>query len=132
MNVKEFKQQLLDKLYEPYKNCIACPLGSLGRKNVVFGEGNPDATLMFIGEAPGRDEDELNKPFIGKSGQLLNKVLETTEIDRKNVFITNVVKCRPPNNRVPTKEEIEWAKYVPKETKYAPTRKEIDWSKYVK
>ncbi len=65
------KQQQLDALYEPYKKCKACPLGNLGRTNVVFGSGNPDAHLMFIGEGPGKDEDIQNNPFVGRSGQLL-------------------------------------------------------------
>lgn len=106
MNPKVFKQQLLDKLYEPYKNCVQCPLGFLGRTQVVFGEGNPDAELMFVGEAPGKDEDLQGKPFVGKSGQLLNRALGLVGISRNDVFITNIVKCRPPNNRVPAPLEI--------------------------
>jgi uracil-DNA glycosylase len=106
MNPKIFKQQLLDKLYEPYRNCLQCPLGFLGRKNVVFGEGNPDADLMFVGEAPGKDEDTQGRPFVGRSGQLLTKALNLVGIDRTDVFITNIVKCRPPNNRVPAPIEI--------------------------
>lgn len=101
MDSKTFKQHLLDQLYAPYKKCTECPLGFLGRKNVVFGEGNADAKLMFIGEAPGKDEDEQGRPFVGKSGQLLNKAFSIAGIDRENIFITNIVKCRPPNNRTP-------------------------------
>ncbi len=112
MNIREKKQELLNKLYEPYKNCILCPLGTLGRKNVVFGEGNPDADLMFIGEAPGRDEDEQGKPFVGMSGQLLNKALEIAGINRQDIFITNIVKCRPPNNRLPTELESTTCKGI--------------------
>src|SRR5216684_2260891 len=81
MNSKETKSLLLQKLYEPYKKCIACPLGMLGRKTVVFGSGNPDARLIFIGEGPGRDEDEQGVPFVGRSGKLLTKVLHLLDID---------------------------------------------------
>lgn len=101
MNPKQFKQDLLDALYAPYKNCVQCPLGFLGRTNVVFGEGNPDADLLFIGEAPGKDEDLQGRPFVGRSGQLLNRALALVGIQRESVYITNIVKCRPPNNRVP-------------------------------
>lgn len=101
MDPKKFKQDLLDALYAPYKKCVQCPLGFLGRKNVVFGDGNPDADLLFIGEAPGKDEDLQGKPFVGRSGQLLNKALTLVGIERSSVYITNIVKCRPPNNRVP-------------------------------
>ncbi len=101
MDPKKFKQDLLDALYAPYKNCLQCPLGFLGRTQVVFGEGNPDADLLFIGEAPGRDEDIQGKPFVGRSGQLLNRALNIVGIKRETVYITNIVKCRPPNNRTP-------------------------------
>ncbi|HXW85927.1 MAG TPA: uracil-DNA glycosylase [Candidatus Bathyarchaeia archaeon] len=106
MDPKIFKQQLLDQLYAPYKKCIECPLGGLGRKNVVFGEGNPDASLMFIGEAPGQEEDEQGRPFVGRSGRLLTQTLTSLGINRPDVFITNIVKCRPPNNRKPFPEEM--------------------------
>jgi uracil-DNA glycosylase family 4 len=106
MNQKETKKLLLEKLYEPYQKCIACPLGKLGRQAVVFGEGNPDAQLMFIGEAPGKDEDLQGKPFVGRSGKLLTQILTSLGIDRKDVFITNSVKCRPPQNRKPTPLEL--------------------------
>lgn len=89
---------------------MACPLGSLGRTNVVFGEGNPDARLLFIGEAPGRDEDLEGKPFVGRSGRLLTKTLEAYGIDRSEVYITNIVKCRPPNNRKPLPLEAKTCK----------------------
>ena len=101
MDAKNYKQQLLDQLYAPYKKCLECPLGSMGRLNVVFGHGNPDAQLMFIGEGPGRDEDIQGKPFVGRSGQLLTRILEGIGINREDVFITNIVKCRPPDNRKP-------------------------------
>jgi DNA polymerase len=107
---KEIKQALLAQLYAPYKKCIECPLGTLGRINVVFGEGNPDARLMIIGEAPGRDEDIKGRPFIGRSGKLLTTVLELADIKREDVFITNVVKCRPPENRNPLPIEAKTCK----------------------
>jgi uracil-DNA glycosylase len=102
-----FKNNLLTQLYEPYKQCLKCPLGFLGRKTVVFGEGNPDAHVLFIGEAPGKEEDEQGKPFVGRSGKLLNKALSQAGLDRSNVYISNVVKCRPPDNRQPTPIEID-------------------------
>ncbi len=102
MDIKKFKQLLLDKLYEPYRNCTQCPLGTLGRKTVVFGDGNPDARIMIIGEAPGKNEDEGGKPFIGRAGKVLDEALKQANINRDDTFITNIVKCRPPNNRKPT------------------------------
>ena len=107
MDIKKYKQTLLEELYAPYKKCQMCPLGSLGRKNIVFGEGNPNTKLMFIGEGPGQKEDELCRPFVGRSGQLLTKILEAVGLSRKDVFITNVVKCRPPKNRKPLPNESE-------------------------
>jgi DNA polymerase len=95
------KQVLLNALYEPYKKCMACPLATLGRKNVVFGEGNPDAKLMFIGEGPGQEEDSQARPFVGRSGKLLTRILTMLGVERSQVFITNIVKCRPPQNRKP-------------------------------
>lgn len=106
MNIKLYKQELLNKLYAPYINCVQCPLGKLGRKNVVFGSGNPDAKLMFIGEGPGQNEDRLGKPFVGRSGKLLDKIFECIALDRSEVFISNIVKCRPPDNRKPFENEI--------------------------
>lgn len=105
MDAKTYKQQLLNELYKPYLKCVMCPLGTLGRTNVVFGEGNPDADLMFIGEAPGQEEDLQNRPFVGRSGKLLRKALDIVEIKQEEVFITNVVKCRPPGNRAPLPNE---------------------------
>ncbi len=86
--------------------CQNCELAG-GRTNVVFGAGNPNARLMFIGEAPGRDEDIQGIPFVGRSGQLLNKILEAAGIERDDVYIANIIKCRPPNNRTPLTNEIE-------------------------
>lgn len=102
MDPASYKQALLDQLYAPYRACTACPLGTMGRATVVFGEGNPDARLMFIGEGPGADEDAQGRPFVGRSGKLLTKTLAGFGIAREEVFITNIVKCRPPNNRAPT------------------------------
>ena len=87
-------------------DCQNCELAG-GRTNVVFGAGNPNARLMFIGEAPGRDEDIQGVPFVGRSGQLLNKILEAAGIERDDVYITNIIKCRPPGNRTPLTNEIE-------------------------
>ena len=86
--------------------CEECELSG-GRTNVVFGVGNPRATLMFIGEAPGRDEDLQGIPFVGRAGQLLNKILAAVEIERDDVYIGNILKCRPPNNRTPLTSEID-------------------------
>lgn len=87
-------------------NCTKCRL-SEKRKNIVFGEGSPDAKLMFIGEAPGADEDETGKPFVGRAGQLLTKIIESINLKREDVYIANVIKCRPPENRNPAEDEIE-------------------------
>jgi len=110
MNKKEYKQALLDSLYAPYKNCNLCPLASLGRTTIVFGEGNPDADLMLIGEGPGRNEDEQGRPFVGRSGNLLTKTLNALGINRSDIFIANIVKCRPPNNRAPLPDELSVCK----------------------
>lgn len=86
-------------------NCQKCGLCS-SRTNVVFNDGNPDAKLMIIGEGPGQQEDETGIPFVGRAGKLLDKILESVEIDRKTqTYICNIVKCRPPGNRVPTPDE---------------------------
>jgi uracil-DNA glycosylase family 4 len=84
--------------------CTACPLAQ-GRHSVVFGEGDPHARLMLVGEAPGQQEDEQGRPFVGAAGQLLDRILAAADIARGEVFITNTVMCRPPGNRVPTEEE---------------------------
>ena len=102
---KPSKQEQLDALFAPYKQCTRCPLGSLGRQKVVFGDGNPEAKLMFVGEGPGRDEDKQGIPFVGRAGKLLNKIIEAMGLQRRDVYIANVVKCRPPKNRAPTPEE---------------------------
>lgn len=86
------------------QSCTACPLAER-RSHVVFGEGDPGARLMFVGEAPGQQEDAQGRPFVGAAGQLLDRILEAAGIARDEVFITNTVMCRPPGNRVPTDEE---------------------------
>lgn len=86
-------------------SCKGCSLAAT-RNNVVFGDGNERSRLLFIGEGPGADEDEQGLPFVGRAGQLLTQILTAGGIDRKDVFITNIVKCRPPENRVPTPEEM--------------------------
>lgn len=93
-------------LRERILSCKKCPL-SQGRKNAVPGEGNLGTELMFVGEAPGRDEDIQGRPFVGRAGQLLTKIIQAMKFKREEVYITNIVKCRPPENRTPHKQEIE-------------------------
>jgi len=100
------KKTALDNLYKKYSQCFSCPLGGLGRKNIVFGSGNIDCIIMLIGEGPGKQEDEQGIPFVGRSGQLLTKLLSIAGINRNALFIANIVKCRPPENRKPAYEEI--------------------------
>jgi len=99
------KNSAYDSLKERIIHCQKCPL-SKGRTNAVPGEGNLEAELMFVGEAPGRDEDAQGKPFVGRAGQLLTRIIIAMKFNREDVYITNVVKCRPPENRTPNKEEI--------------------------
>jgi|TARA_B110000438_G_scaffold278478_1_gene302085 DNA polymerase len=93
-----FRQQICD--------CSKCSLGST-RQNFVFGAGNPAAGIMFVGEAPGADEDRQGEPFVGAAGQLLNKIISAMDLRREDVYICNILKCRPPNNRDPQPDEIE-------------------------
>jgi DNA polymerase len=86
--------------------CTRCKLHALGRSQVVFGVGNPSADLMFVGEAPGADEDVQGEPFVGKAGQLLTKIIEAINLRREDVYIANVIKCRPPGNRNPEPDEV--------------------------
>ena len=86
--------------------CMRCKLCSLGRTQTVFGVGNPKARLMFVGEAPGEDEDRRGEPFVGRAGQLLTKIVEAIGMTRDQVYIANVIKCRPPNNRNPEPDEV--------------------------
>jgi uracil-DNA glycosylase family 4 len=88
-------------------DCSRCKLHTLGRKQVVFGVGNPQADLMFVGEAPGADEDLQGEPFVGRAGQLLTKIIEAIDLKREDVYIANVIKCRPPGNRNPEPDEVE-------------------------
>jgi len=88
-------------------DCTRCKLHTLGRTQVVFGVGNPDADLMFVGEAPGGDEDIQGIPFVGRAGQLLTKIIEAIGLSRDDVYIANVIKCRPPGNRNPEPDEVE-------------------------
>ena len=92
---------------EDLGDCTRCPLHKQGRKQIVFGVGNPKAELMFIGEGPGADEDAQGEPFVGRAGQLLNNMIKAMGIAREQVYIANVVKCRPPGNRTPEREECE-------------------------
>lgn len=87
-------------------DCTRCKLSRLGRTQVVFGVGNPSADLMFVGEAPGRDEDLKGEPFVGRAGQLLTKIIEAIGLTRDEVYIANVIKCRPPENRNPEPDEV--------------------------
>jgi len=95
----------LTRLREHYAGCMRCPLATQGRTKVVFGEGTSTAPIMFIGEGPGREEDLLGRPFVGRSGRLLTKLLDSHGFTRDRVFISNTVRCRPPANRPPTPEE---------------------------
>jgi len=105
--IKDFEQSSsLDELNSAIKDCLNCPLGST-RKKFVFGKGNPSADVMCIGEGPGADEDEKGEPFIGRAGQLLTDILKAINFSRDEIFIANIVKCRPPNNRTPFPNEIK-------------------------
>ncbi len=97
----------LTTIREDIGDCTRCKLATLGRTQVVFGVGNPNADLMFVGEAPGADEDVQGVPFVGRAGQLLTKMIEAMGFGRDDVYIANVVKCRPPENRNPDPDEIE-------------------------
>jgi uracil-DNA glycosylase family 4 len=101
------KSKIIKEIAERIKHCKDCELHK-GRTNAVPGDGNPNTYVVFVGEAPGYDEDKRGKPFVGKSGKLLNKLIEDIlGLKREDVFITNVVRCRPPQNRTPDKKEIE-------------------------
>lgn len=95
----------LQMIEEKYKNCTMCSLCQQ-RTQVVIGEGNPNSPLMIVGEGPGADEDRMGRPFVGKAGQLLNRILQAAEIPREQIYITNIVKCRPPGNRTPSDDEM--------------------------
>lgn len=96
----------MDILREQVEGCMKCPLGRT-RNNTVFGEGNPRSGILVIGEGPGATEDETGRPFVGRSGKLLDKIFESIGLNRESLFIANIVKCRPPNNRAPLPLEAE-------------------------
>ncbi len=97
----------LKLIREDLGDCIRCKLHKQGRKQIVFGVGNPHADLMFVGEGPGADEDTQGEPFVGRAGQLLNNMIKAMGIRREDVYIANIVKCRPPGNRTPERDECE-------------------------
>ena len=96
----------MDRLAEEVSNCRRCDLCKL-RENVVFGEGDLETAVVLVGEAPGRREDEEGRPFVGSAGKLLNRILDETGLNRGDIYITNIVKCRPPGNRRPNQGEVE-------------------------
>ena len=98
--------EAVGQIREELGDCTRCKLHST-RSNIVYGAGDPCAELMFVGEAPGRDEDQQGVPFVGRAGQLLTKIIEAIDLRREDVYIANVVKCRPPKNRNPEPDEIE-------------------------
>lgn len=97
----------LRQIREDIGDCTRCRLSKQGRKQIVFGVGNPRADLMFIGEAPGADEDEKGEPFVGRAGQLLTNMIKAMGLSREEVYIANIIKCRPPGNRTPERDECE-------------------------
>ncbi|WP_413936601.1 uracil-DNA glycosylase [Nitrospira sp. BLG_1] len=100
----------LEELAKSLVNCERCKLAKLGRSQVVFGVGNPHASIMFVGEAPGSNEDLKGEPFVGAAGKLLNDLLASAGLSRDQIYIANVIKCRPPNNRDPEQDEVETCK----------------------
>lgn len=100
-----FFEETLEKIIEDMGECRRCSLCN-GRTNIVFGAGDPDAKLVFVGEGPGHDEDQKGKPFVGSAGKLLTKIIESIKLSRDQVYICNIVKCRPPGNRNPGEDEI--------------------------
>jgi uracil-DNA glycosylase len=105
--VQLYSQETLAAIREDLGDCTRCKLHTLGRQQIVFGVGNPNADLMFVGEAPGADEDIQGEPFVGRAGQLLTKIIEAIGLRREDVYIANVIKCRPPGNRNPEPDEVE-------------------------
>lgn len=103
------QRSLLIALYDEAKYCKRCALYKT-RKNFVFGEGNPCADIVFVGEAPGKEEDLVGRPFVGEAGKLLTKMIEAINLKREEVYIGNILKCRPPGNRDPSSSEIEACK----------------------
>lgn len=105
-SVAQRENETLEQIREDLGDCQRCRLAKT-RKTIVFGQGNPKAELVFVGEGPGADEDEQGLPFVGRAGKLLNRMIEFAGMKREEVYICNIVKCRPPLNRVPEKDEIE-------------------------
>ena len=103
---KSNSSKKLVQYYNSIKDCLECPLGHT-RTNFVFGIGNPESDIVFVGEAPGKNEDLIGEPFVGRGGKLLDKILKAISLTRKDIYILNVLKCRPPENRDPSKDEIE-------------------------
>ena len=105
---KQDRQEMvtLDQVRLELGDCTRCGLAQT-RKSIVFGTGSPDADLMFVGEAPGADEDDQGLPFVGRAGQLLTRIIEAIELSREEVYIANILKCRPPGNRDPQSEEVD-------------------------
>jgi uracil-DNA glycosylase family 4 len=99
--------EALRLIREDIGDCTRCKLHKQGRKQIVFGVGNPSADLMFIGEAPGADEDAKGEPFVGRAGQLLTNMIKAMGLRREDVYIANIIKCRPPGNRTPERDECE-------------------------
>lgn len=100
------KRDKLEEFRQKSQSCNRCHLRK-GCTQVVFGHGNPEAPLMFVGEGPGANEDKQGQPFVGNAGQLLDKILEAAQIPRQEVYISNIVKCRPPSNRKPKEKEMK-------------------------
>jgi uracil-DNA glycosylase family 4 len=100
----------LQELKDTLDDCQRCKLSGLGRMQVVFGVGNPHATIMFVGEGPGYHEDRQGEPFVGAAGKLLNELLTSAGLSRSEIYIANVIKCRPPNNRDPEPDEVDTCK----------------------
>jgi DNA polymerase len=107
LTVSRSPEEALQAIRAEIGDCTRCKLHRLGRRQIVFGVGNPSADLMFVGEAPGADEDIQGIPFVGRAGQLLTKIIEAIGLSRNDVYIANVIKCRPPENRNPEPDEVE-------------------------
>jgi DNA polymerase len=107
VRVRPSSDESLTGIREDLGDCTRCKLHGLGRQKIVFGVGNPNADLMFVGEAPGSDEDKQGEPFVGRAGQLLTKIIEAINLRREDVYIANLIKCRPPGNRNPEPDEMD-------------------------
>ena len=107
VDVRSAADESLTEIRENLGDCTRCKLHGLGRQKIVFGVGHPNADLMFVGEAPGADEDKQGEPFVGRAGQLLTKIIEAIDLRREDVYIANLIKCRPPGNRNPEPDEMD-------------------------